>query len=209
MFSLAEIQSLIENEIQNLELADDPPELYEPVRYVLQIGGKRIRPMLTLMACNLFSPGIDNAIKPAIGIEMFHNFTLLHDDIMDNAPLRRNKPTVHSKWNTNIAILSGDAMMIKSFGYFYDCDPLILREILVTFNKNAIQVCEGQQFDMNYENLGIISVDEYLKMIGLKTAALIGGSMKIGAILGGASETDVQAMYEFGKHLGLGISTAG
>jgi geranylgeranyl diphosphate synthase, type II len=203
MFSVTEIQNIIENEIKELNLKQKPEELYEPVRYVLEVGGKRIRPILTLLSCNLFSQDIQTAVKPAIGIEMFHNFTLLHDDIMDNAPLRRNKPTVHTKWNDNTAILSGDAMMIKSFEYFYDCNPATLREILVTFNKNALQVCEGQQYDMNYENREIISIGEYLKMIELKTSVLIGGSLKIGALIGGAGKSEIQLMYEFGKNIGL------
>jgi len=156
---------------------------------VLEVGGKRIRQFLHYYPVIFFSESIEEAVKPAIGIEMFHNFTLLHDDIMDNAPLRRNKPTVHEKWNNNIAILSGDAMMIKSFGYFYDCKPAILKDILVAFNENALEVCEGQQYDMNYENLDIITIDEYMKMIELKTSVLIGGSLKIGAILGWGGKT--------------------
>jgi geranylgeranyl diphosphate synthase, type II len=203
MYSITEIKNIIDEEIKKLSFGQNPKELYDPVKYFLEIGGKRIRPMLTLLSCNLFSGKIEKAVKPALGIEIFHNFTLLHDDIMDNSPIRRNKQTVHTKWNNNVAILSGDAMMIKSFEYFYDCEPDILKDVLVAFNKNALQVCEGQQYDMNYEKLDNISLDEYLKMIELKTSVLIGGSLKIGAILGGAAKYDIQQMYEFGKNLGI------
>ncbi len=203
MYTVIEIQNIIEVEIKKLNFNKDPKELYEPIQYVMNIGGKRIRPILTLLACNLFSEDLEKAFKPAIGIEMFHNFTLLHDDIMDNAPLRRNKQTVHTKWNNNVAILSGDAMMIKSFEYFYDCSPLILKEILYLFNEKALQVCEGQQYDMNFENHNKVFVDEYIKMIELKTSVLIAGSLKIGALIGGSDNSNAQLLYDFGKYLGI------
>jgi len=203
MYTVAEIQNIIDIEIKKLRFDKDPKELYIPIEYTMNIGGKRIRPILTLLACNLFSDNIEKAIKPAIGIEMFHNFTLLHDDIMDNAPLRRNKPTVHTKWNNNVAILSGDAMMIKSFEYFYDCDPEILKEILYIFNKNALQVCEGQQYDMNFEKQDKVLIDDYIKMIELKTSVLIAGGLKIGALIGGADISDAELLYDFGKYLGI------
>ena len=203
MYSVIEIQKLLEAEIKNLNYSNNPTELYDPIKYVMDIGGKRLRPTLTILACNLFTDNIDKAIKPAIGFEMFHNFTLLHDDIMDNAPIRRNKPTVHAKWNNNIAILSGDAMMIKSFEYFHDCDKDILRDVMAAFNKSALQVCEGQQFDMNFESTEIVSIDEYMKMIELKTAVLLAGGLKVGAIVGRADKADVEHLYNFGINMGL------
>ena len=203
MFTLIEIKNIITGEINKLSFHEHPVELYEPVRYVLEVGGKRIRPVFTLLSCNLFSEKIEQAVMPAIGVEMFHNFTLLHDDIMDKATLRRNKPTVHTKWNDNVAILSGDAMMIKSYGFFFDCDQTIIKNVLTAFNKSAIQVCEGQQYDMNYEKCDFITTEEYIRMVELKTSVLIGGCMKIGAILGGAGKEDVDLMYEFGINIGL------
>ena len=207
MYNLSTLQKIINKEINAHSLyIGEPKELYEPIEYVLSVGGKRLRPVLMLMACNLFSDNIDRTIKPAIGIEIFHNFTLVHDDIMDNAFLRRNKPTVHSKWNTNIALLSGDAMSIKAYKYISECEPDLLKDILQIFDKAAMQVCEGQQYDLNFENTSYhltIGMEDYLKMIELKTSALIAASVKIGALTGGASNNNAQLLYEFGRNIGI------
>ncbi len=203
MISFRNCTEIIEKEIHNLLLDNEPKELYEPIRYILSVGGKRIRPGLVLMGCNLFSDSIEAAINPAIAIETFHNFTLLHDDIMDNAVVRRNKPTVHEKWSKNIALLSGDAMLIKAYEFLSKSDITVLRQILEVFNKTSVEVCEGQQYDMNFESRQTVPVEEYLKMIELKTAVLIGASLKIGAIVGNAKSEDANNLYEFGKNLGL------
>ncbi len=203
MFQYKELQNIINNEIEQLNFNIEPFELYKPIEYVLSGSGKRLRPVLTLIACNLFSDEISKAIKPAIGLEVFHNFTLLHDDIMDKADIRRNKPTVHKKWNDNTAILSGDAMMIKAYEFFFSLNPEILAEVLPVFNKTALQVCEGQQYDMEFETRLNVTVEEYLQMITLKTAVLLASSLKIGAIIGGANEKDANLLYDFGINLGL------
>lgn len=181
----------------------DPIELYEPIRYVLTHGGKRARPLIVLSGCDLFGGNIEQAIIPALGIEFFHNFTLIHDDLMDNAPLRRNRPTVHEKWNKSISVLSGDAMLVEAYQLLSKTNADQLARILPVFNTTAMQVCEGQQMDMNYEKIHKISIAQYLKMIELKTAALIAASFKIGALIGGAREEDAQRLYDFGKNLGI------
>lgn len=204
MKKINECLGLIENEIKNINILErDPSELYDPIKYILSLGGKRIRPLLSLMACNLFKDDIQSSIKPAIALEIFHNFTLLHDDIMDNAPLRRNKQTVHEKWNSNIAILSGDAMQILAYQLLCNCDPTLLKPLLDIFNSTALEVCEGQQYDMNYSTQQSVSMQEYMKMIELKTSVLIAASIKVGAICGGAPIQDAAKLYEFGRHLGL------
>lgn len=203
MFQYKELQSIINNEIEQLNFNVEPVELYKPIEYVLSGKGKRLRPVLTLIACNLFSDEIKDAIKPAIGIEVFHNFTLLHDDIMDKADIRRNLPTVHKKWNENTAILSGDAMMIKAYEFFFSLKPEILSKVLPVFNKTALQVCEGQQYDMEFETRINVTAEEYLGMITLKTAVLLAASLKIGAIVGGASEKDANLLYDFGINIGI------
>jgi geranylgeranyl diphosphate synthase type II len=203
MVDFKKAQDIINHEISVIEFNREPGELYDPVNYILSIGGKRIRPSLVIMACSLFSDQITHAIKPALALEIFHNFTLLHDDMMDNSVLRRNKPTVHEKWNRNIAILSGDVMSIIAYKYISDCPSGILPSILGLFTETAIKVCEGQQYDLNFETRNDVSVHEYLKMIELKTAVLIAASLKIGAILGGASLADADLLYEFGKNLGI------
>ena len=196
-------QNKISEEIEHLsaELSIPPTELYEPIRYMLSLGGKRIRPLFVLLACDLFNGKTDDAISAALSIELFHNFTLVHDDIMDNAPLRRNQPTVHQKWNLSTAILSGDVMMVKAYQLISKskmCDA-----ILPVFNEMAIKVCEGQQWDLNYEQVHKISTPQYFKMIELKTAMLIAASMKIGGLLGGANDEDAKNIYEFGKNIGI------
>ncbi|HNS11012.1 MAG TPA: polyprenyl synthetase family protein [Bacteroidia bacterium] len=196
-------QELIEKEISALSIPGSPPELYEPIRYMLSLGGKRLRPCLVLMANELFGGDISKAIGPALGIEVFHNFTLLHDDIMDNAPLRRGKATVFTKWNPNIAILSGDTMFVKSCQLMMDAEDSKRGPVLDLFFKTAAEVCEGQQFDMNFESREIVSIQEYLEMISLKTAVLLGCSLQIGSILAGAGPENAQHMYNFGKNLGI------
>lgn len=203
MYRIEQLQDIVNKEIAHLDLRANPRELYEPVEYVLAVGGKRIRPVLTLMSCNLFSENIETAIRPAIGLEMFHNFTLLHDDIMDNADLRRNRPTVHIKWDRNVAILSGDAMMIKAYEFFFDLRPAVLSKVIKLFNTTALQVCEGQQYDMNFERKPDVGVDEYLEMIELKTSVLIAAGVKIGALIGGATEKDAANLYQYGRNIGM------
>ncbi len=186
-------------------LANTPPELYEPIRYMLSLGGKRIRPLFVLTACKLYKEETEKALSSALAVELFHNFTLVHDDIMDNAPIRRGQPTVHQKWNNNVAILSGDVMMVKAIQLISDSklEPQILINVLSTFNEMAIGVCEGQQLDLNYEQSYKISIPQYLKMIELKTAVLLAASLKIGGLIGGASDEDAKHLYEFGKNIGI------
>ena len=203
MYTLKSSQATINQTISSLVFNSEPQELYDPIRYILSLGGKRLRPSLVIMADNLFSDNVDDAIFPAIGLEIFHNFTLLHDDIMDKAPVRRNNPTVHAKWNENIAILSGDVMSILAYKYISKCPPGVLMDVTGIFTQTAIQVCEGQQYDMNFEKAKRVSVDGYLKMIELKTAVLIASCLKIGSIIGGATTKDADLMYDFGKNLGL------
>lgn len=193
----------ISEEMEKLdaEFSIPPAELYEPARYMLSLGGKRIRPLFVLLANDLFDGRIEDAIPAALAIELFHNFTLAHDDIMDNAPLRRNQPTIHKKWNSSAAILSGDVLLVKAYqliGKSKMCD-----KIISVFSKMAMHVCEGQQWDLNYEKTDKISILQYFKMIELKTAALFAASMKIGALIGGAKEEDATDLYEFGKNTGI------
>lgn len=196
---------IIEKELEEIRYPEKPFELYQPISYVLAMGGKRIRPVLLLMACNMFSDDISKAIKTALAIEVFHNFTLLHDDVMDHAVLRRNKPTVHVKWDTNVAILSGDAMLIKAYQLLSTLDSKMFPPIYREFNKVALEVCEGQQFDMNFEKKLDVTVDDYINMIRLKTSALIASSLKMGAILGNADAKNQQSIYDFGLNLGIGF----
>ena len=203
MYSFNELREIINNTIAKINLSDSPAELFDPIKYTLSTGGKRLRPALVLMSCELFSGKIDKAIMPALGIEMFHNFTLLHDDIMDKSLIRRNKPTVHKKWNENIAILSGDVMSILSYKYITKCNEDILPSVIDLFNQTAIMVCKGQQYDINFEALQTVTVDEYLNMIELKTSVLIAASISLGAIIGGANQADTDHMYNFGKNLGM------
>lgn len=189
--------------IEKLQLDHRPKGLYQPIEYILSLGGKRARPLMTLLANQLFDDQVYNAMPQALAIEVFHNFTLLHDDIMDEAPLRRNQETVHLKWNTNTAILSGDAMLIKAYELLSATPPIYLPEILTLFNQTAIGVCEGQQYDMEFETRDDVSIPEYLEMIRLKTAVLLACSMKTGSLIGGASEKEAQKMYDIGEALGI------
>ncbi|CAA9241369.1 MAG: Geranylgeranyl diphosphate synthase [uncultured Adhaeribacter sp.] len=189
--------------ISTLTYGDNPPELYEPIRYTMQLSGKRIRPLIALLAAHLFSDELEHVLRPAIGTEVFHNFTLLHDDIMDKAPLRRGQPTVHEKWNQNIAILSGDVMLVRAYELFLGVAPAKLAKVLQLFTNTAAQVCEGQQLDMNYESSQEVSIPDYLRMITLKTAVLLGFSLELGATLNNAAENDALLLKNFGINIGI------
>lgn len=203
MFNRIELQKKVNDFISNVQIGREPFSLYDPINYTLQSGGKRVRPVLVLMACNLFTDDIEHAIKPAVGLEIFHNFTLLHDDIMDHADIRRGNPTVHKKWSENTAILSGDAMFIQAYEYFLDCESPNFRDILKVFNQTALEVCEGQQYDMEFEERDHVTEQEYLRMIELKTSVLIAAALKIGALLGGSNKKDADLLYDFGRNIGL------
>ena len=176
--------------------------IYLPFKYILNLGGKRFRPSLVLLSTELFGGDIQEAIRPALGIEVFHNFTLVHDDIMDSAPLRRGKKSVHTKWNLNMGILSGDVMFAQANELISSCYPHHLKEIISLFNKTAIEICEGQDLDMQFENRDIVELEEYIDMIQLKTAVLVGCALKMGAIIGNSNVKDANLMYDFGVNLG-------
>jgi geranylgeranyl diphosphate synthase type II len=180
-----------------------PRELYEPEHYILALGGKRLRPLLALIACDLFGKDPKFALNSALCVELFHNFSLIHDDILDEAPLRRNQPTVHTKWNTNIAILSGDVMLVKAFEVLRNYEAKEFSQLFSAFAKTSIEVCEGQQLDMNFEKMDSVTVDDYIHMITKKTAVLLGCSLQMGAINAGVTSTDQEHIYQFGKHLGI------
>ncbi|MEX0996775.1 MAG: polyprenyl synthetase family protein [Flavobacteriaceae bacterium] len=181
----------------------EPHNLYEPISYILALGGKRLRPILTLMSCELFNTPHQKALNAALAVELFHNFSLIHDDIMDNAPLRRGKETVHEKWDINTGILSGDAMLILAYQLFESYEANTFQQLAKLFSKTAIEVCEGQQYDVDFEERDSVSTEEYLHMINFKTAVLVGASMQMGAIIAGASEQCQNAIYEFGRNLGI------
>jgi len=203
MNSFETISALVNSALQQINWQKEPTGLYAPIAYTMELGGKRVRPALTLMACNLFTDNIESAIKPAIGIEVFHNFTLLHDDIMDKATIRRGKPTVYVKWDENTAILSGDVMQIMAYELMLETPPQYLKDVLTLFTKTAAEICEGQQYDMEFEKRDDVLTSAYLEMIRLKTAVLLGCSLKTGAIIGGASAEDAQSLYDFGINIGL------
>jgi len=202
---LEAIKASLEQHIQQLDLKGNPPELYDPITYLMSLGGKRIRPLLTVLSYGLYKEDYQKILTPAAAIEVFHNFTLMHDDIMDNAPLRRGKATVHEKWNDNTAILSGDVMLVKAYELLLSIEPDILKESIQLFSKTAAEVCEGQQLDMNFENLETVSEEEYLDMIRLKTAVLLGFALQLGAVLAGASRADASHLYDFGVNIGIGF----
>lgn len=197
--------SIFEKHLEKQKFDHQPVELYHPITYTLSLRGKRIRPVLTLMSCDLVGGDYLDALPQATAIELFHNFTLIHDDIMDDAPIRRGKETVFKRWNPNIAILSGDTLFALAYQYAMQADKEILPDILHVFNKTAIEVCEGQQYDLNYETNNHVTVGEYIEMIKLKTAVLFGASLKIGALIGGASKEDATELYDFGLNIGLGF----
>ncbi|GHV65070.1 isoprenyl synthetase [Bacteroidia bacterium] len=203
MYALDQLKALLKEELAKQEYVETPYSLYAPIVYILADGGKLIRPMLALIAYNIYRDDIEKVLKPAIGIEIFHNYTLLHDDIMDDAELRRGKPTVHRKWNINVAILSGDAAAITAYKYIGYCDDIYFRRAIDFFNQVAMDVCKGQQFDMEFETRNDVTEAEYLHMISMKTAALLAGGLRHGALIAGAPEDDYTALYEFGLALGM------
>jgi geranylgeranyl diphosphate synthase type II len=203
MYTISDYSQIIETELKEISLSGSPVSLYEPVKYMINLGGKRIRPILTLLANELFEGDLQTAIKPALAMEMFHNFTLVHDDILDRSDLRRGSKTVHKKWNEATAILSGDVMLVLAYELLNDVSPDKLAEILRLFNTTAKKVCEGQQLDMMYENTDEISIDQYIEMIGKKTAALLAGSLKMGALLANSSAEEAEDLYLFGHYAGI------
>ncbi len=203
MDKLTNFIQIVEEAIEKNAYKKQPQSLYAPINYTLALGGKRIRPGLLLLANDLFNGKPEKAINAALAIEVFHNFTLVHDDIMDNAPIRRGKPTVFKKWDVNTAILSGDVMLVEAYQLLAACEASVLPELLKLFNKTAVEVCEGQQYDMLFEKAADVTIDNYLKMIELKTAVLLGTSLKMGAIIAGASKSDAKHFYEFGKNIGV------
>ena len=203
MHTLKELQNRIGEAFGDTRFIHQPTHLYEPIAYTLDQGGKRLRPVLVLLSCELFGGDIEEAVFPSMGLEIFHNFTLLHDDIMDHAPLRRGKETVHQKWDVNTAILSGDTMFVLAYEFVAKTNPKLLPQVLDLFNYTARKVCEGQQYDMNFETQTEVSIDDYMMMIRLKTAVLIACSMKLGAIIAGADTFSADKIYAAGIELGL------
>lgn len=193
----------IERGLAAIDFPSSPNGLYDPLRYFLSIGGKRIRPILTLLGARLFNCSESTVLSQALAIEVFHNFTLIHDDIMDAAPLRRNQQTVHEKWNQDTAILSGDVLLIKAYQLLGNIDPQYLPESFALFNETAVKVCEGQQMDMGFEGVSNVSIDQYIEMIRLKTSVLLGCALELGAISAEASQDDRKALYDFGQHIGI------
>lgn len=203
MYTQEELKEIVNKAILNISYEDEETDLYNPVKYIMSLGGKRLRPVMALMSCNLFRDNIDEAILPAVGLEFFHNFTLVHDDIMDNADVRRGSATVHSKWNSNQAILSGDVMVFVANECINHVSPQSLPTVLNIYNRVASDVCLGQQLDMDFEKILYVSNKQYLRMVELKTAVLIAGALKIGAVIGGAGEKERELLYSIGRNLGL------
>ncbi len=203
MQKIVELQTLVSNRILEQKYTKFPHELYDPLDYIMSLGGKRMRPVLVLLAHHLYSDNHEEVLDAAIAVETFHNFSLIHDDIMDAAPIRRGKPTVHEKWNHNTAILSGDVMLVKAYEHFVNYPKEILPDLLRLFNKTAIEVCEGQQIDMLFETQANVTEAEYIRMIELKTAVLLGCSLEIGAIVAKAPAEEAQMLYEFGRLMGI------
>ena len=203
MHSIKQYQEFISEYLSEQQIVREPKNLYEPISYILALGGKRIRPTLTLMTAEIFGTDYKKALPAALAIEVFHNFSLIHDDIMDDAPLRRGNETVHEKWDLNTGILSGDAMLILAYQYFEQYEPTVFRDLAKLFSKTAIQVCEGQQWDVDFENRDAVTIPEYLKMIEYKTAVLVAAAMKMGAIIATTSTENCDLIYDFGLNLGL------
>ncbi|WP_299835074.1 polyprenyl synthetase family protein [uncultured Tenacibaculum sp.] len=200
---LSKYQQSFLNYLNNQDFNREPKNLYAPVDYILQLGGKRLRPILTLIASDIISGSFEQALPAAMAVETFHNFTLVHDDIMDEAPLRRGKETVHQKWDINTGILSGDAMLILAYQYFENYEPVIFQKLAKLFSKTAIEVCDGQQLDVDFETRNDVTIDEYIKMITLKTSVLVGAALKMGAIVAEASDDQADELYAFGVNLGI------
>ncbi|MCX6282348.1 MAG: polyprenyl synthetase family protein [Bacteroidetes bacterium] len=203
MYIKKELQDIISEAFHSANFRFKPSTLYDPIKYMMDLGGKRLRPLLTLMSCDMFGGRIEDALAPAMGLELFHNFTLLHDDIMDQAPIRRGKETVFKKWNTNSAILSGDTLFVMAYELVTKTTPALLPLVLDLFNDTARKVCEGQQYDMDYEFRSDVSIADYILMIRLKTAVLISCSLKLGAIIARAPAEEAELIYAFGENLGL------
>jgi geranylgeranyl diphosphate synthase type II len=203
MITFQDALTIINREIQTIEYPQNPAGLYEPVAYLLAMKGKKLRPALALLSCNLYRENIEEALNPALAWEIFHNFTLMHDDVMDKADIRRDQPTVHKKWNENTAILSGDAMLILSYKFMAKSPSNQLNTLLDLFSQTAAEICEGQQYDMEFEKQIDVTEAEYIHMIRLKTAVMLGACLKTGAIIGDADENDRQNLYDFGINLGI------
>lgn len=200
---LDDYQRIVADAIEKYTFNGEPKELYEPINYIISHGGKRLRPIMVLMANELFNGNLEKAIKPSLAIEFFHNFTLIHDDIMDSATLRRGKPTVHNLHGLNVGILSGDALMIKAYQFFEDLEPELFKECIRIFSETGALLCEGQQLDVNFETQEDVNYEDYIKMITYKTGVLSAASFKIGAKIAGASDEDADLIYNFGKHIGV------
>lgn len=205
MTDIKALQDLINREIEKLHFGDEPKELYEPISYILSLGGKRLRPLLVFLGYLLEKKDAETILKPALSVEVFHNFTLIHDDIMDEAPIRRGKPTVHEKWNKMVAILSGDTMLVKAYDLLLDVDSKVLPDVIHRFNKCAVKVCEGQQIDINFETSDGVDVEAYINMIRLKTAVLLGFSLELGALIAGMDEVERRQLYQVGVTMGIGF----
>ncbi|MGM8361683.1 polyprenyl synthetase family protein [Flavobacterium sp. ARAG 55.4] len=203
MHALSQYQEFVTEYLKSQLEVKEPKNLYEPIHYILHLGGKRIRPVLTVMSAEIFDVSYEKALPAALAVEVFHNFSLVHDDIMDDAPLRRGNVTVHEKWDTNTAILSGDAMLILAYQYFEKYEPVIFQALAKLFSKTALEVCEGQQWDVDFETRNDVTIPEYLKMIEYKTAVLVAAAMKMGAVIAQTSDENADLIYEFGLNLGL------
>ncbi len=203
--SLEVFLKAIQDEIAQMKYGESPTELYQPIEYLMSLGGKKMRPLLTIMATNIFSDDWQKALRPAIGVEVFHNFTLMHDDIMDAAPIRRGKPTVHEKWNENIAILSGDVMLVCAYELMTAVDDKIFKHVIRRFNRTAAEVCEGQQWDMNFATRNDVTEEEYINMIRLKTSVLLGFALELGGLIAEADEDSTKLLYEIGTNIGIGF----
>lgn len=203
MLSIETYQEKFVEYLEEYSIIKEPESLYESIQYILKLGGKRLRPVLTLMTADMFNDNYKDALNAALSIEVFHNFSLVHDDIMDDAPIRRGQETVHEKWGVNTGILSGDAMLIMAYQLFENYEDKTFKSLAKLFSKTALEVCEGQQYDIDFENRNDVSITEYLKMIEYKTAVLVGAAMKMGAIVANASAQDQDNIYEFGKNLGI------
>lgn len=196
-------QKIVSRAVEQYQFKNKPTELYEPINYIMSHGGKRLRPIMVLMASDLFGGQLEKAIKPALAIEFFHNFTLIHDDIMDQAPLRRNQPTIHTLHGINVGILSGDALLIKAYQFFEDLEPELFKKCIQIFSHTGAILCEGQQQDVNFETMETITYDDYIQMITSKTGVLSATSFQIGALIAGASDQEAELLYNFGKHIGI------
>ncbi|MGV3460687.1 MAG: polyprenyl synthetase family protein [Flavobacterium sp.] len=203
MQPIVHYRNIISSYFNSHHIIKEPKSLYEPIDYILSLGGKRMRPVLTLMAAEAFGADCKEALPAAVAVEMFHNFSLVHDDIMDDAPLRRGNATVHEKWDLNTAILSGDAMLILAYRYFEEYEPVVFRSLAKLFSKTALEVCEGQQWDVDFESRDDVTLPEYLKMIEYKTAVLVAAALQMGAIVAGTTEENCRLIYEFGRNLGI------